>query len=165
MALTRVQLRNFTAFAELDLELSPGINVLVGANGTGKTHLMKVCYAACEASKYAVISLDAPHIPIFGKLARIFLPTRLSLGRLARKPYRGTKADITISRRNPKIDLSFTIPEEDDPGAMSGEHPLMNLSSIPWGQDRIECVYIPTKEMLSSAPGFRSLLCTAGNTF
>ena len=31
MALTRVQLKNFTAFAELDLELSPGINVLVGS--------------------------------------------------------------------------------------------------------------------------------------
>ena len=51
MALTRVRLENFTAFAELDLELSPGINVLVGANGTGKTHLMKVCYAACEVSE------------------------------------------------------------------------------------------------------------------
>ena len=51
MTLTRVRLKNFTAFAELDLELSPGINVLVGANGTGKTHLMKVCYAACEVSR------------------------------------------------------------------------------------------------------------------
>ena len=28
------------------LEPSPGINVLLGANRTGKTHLMKVCYAA-----------------------------------------------------------------------------------------------------------------------
>ena len=51
MTLTRVRLERFTAFEELDLELSPGINVLVGANGTGKTHLMKVCYAACEVSK------------------------------------------------------------------------------------------------------------------
>ena len=46
MTLTRVRLERFTAFEELDLELSPGINVLVGANGTGKTHLMKVCYAS-----------------------------------------------------------------------------------------------------------------------
>ena len=39
MTLTRVRLQRFTAFENLDLELSPGINVLVGANGTGKTHL------------------------------------------------------------------------------------------------------------------------------
>ena len=45
MAITRVKLENFTVFESLDLEPSPGINVLVGANGTGKTHLMKVCYA------------------------------------------------------------------------------------------------------------------------
>ena len=48
MTITRVKLENFTVFESLDLEPSPGINVLVGANGTGKTHLMKVCYAACD---------------------------------------------------------------------------------------------------------------------
>ena len=49
MGLTRVELENFTAFRSLKLDLCPGVNVLVGANGTGKTHLMKVCYAACES--------------------------------------------------------------------------------------------------------------------
>ena len=49
MSLTRVKLERFTAFENLDLALSPGINVFVGANGTGKTHLMKVCYAAPAA--------------------------------------------------------------------------------------------------------------------
>ena len=49
--LTRVRLERFTAFLDLDLEFSPGINVFVGANGTGKTHLLKVCYAACALRK------------------------------------------------------------------------------------------------------------------
>ena len=51
MGLTRIELENFTAFRSLQLDLCPGVNVLVGANGTGKTHLMKVCYAACDASR------------------------------------------------------------------------------------------------------------------
>ena len=51
MAITRVKLENFTVFDSLDLEPSPGINVLVGANGTGKTHLMKVCYAVPSPSQ------------------------------------------------------------------------------------------------------------------
>ena len=50
MALTKVRLQRFTAFEELEVAFSPGINVFVGENGTGKTHLMKVCYAACDVS-------------------------------------------------------------------------------------------------------------------
>ncbi|MBC8143844.1 MAG: AAA family ATPase, partial [Armatimonadetes bacterium] len=38
-------LTNFTAFAEARFEFSPGVNILVGEIGTGKTHLMKVLYA------------------------------------------------------------------------------------------------------------------------
>ena len=77
MTLTRVRLERFTAFEELDLELSPGINVLVGANGTGKTHLMKVCYAACEVSKTGKEFSD--------KLLRIFMPSGRSRGRMAKR--------------------------------------------------------------------------------
>ena len=66
MALTRVELENFTAFRSLKLDLCPGVNVLVGANGTGKTHLMKVCYAACDVS--------GSRIDAFGPQARRGLP-------------------------------------------------------------------------------------------
>src|ERR1044071_7566531 len=41
----RLRLRDFTVFQDTEFEVSPGINVLVGENGTGKTHLMKVLYA------------------------------------------------------------------------------------------------------------------------
>ena len=44
MTITRIKLERFTAFTELDLPFSPGINVFVGANATGKTHLMKAVY-------------------------------------------------------------------------------------------------------------------------
>ena len=51
MALTKAKFENFTAFKDLEVEFSPGINALIGANGTGKTHLMKACYAACDFRK------------------------------------------------------------------------------------------------------------------
>ena len=51
MPVTKVKFENFTAFKDLEVEFSPGINALIGANGTGKTHLMKACYAACDALK------------------------------------------------------------------------------------------------------------------
>lgn len=39
-----VRLQNFTVFKDLKLKFSPGINVFVGENGTGKTHLLKTLY-------------------------------------------------------------------------------------------------------------------------
>lgn len=40
-----LELYNFTAFREVKLEFASGINVFVGENGTGKTHIMKALYA------------------------------------------------------------------------------------------------------------------------
>jgi energy-coupling factor transporter ATP-binding protein EcfA2 len=42
--LKRLHLQNFTVFADADFEFSPGLNVLVGTNGTGKSHVLKLGY-------------------------------------------------------------------------------------------------------------------------
>ena len=47
MTIARLRLQRFTPFETLDFKPSRGINVLVGANGTGKMHLMKAAYAGC----------------------------------------------------------------------------------------------------------------------
>ena len=39
--ITQLQLKNFTAFTELAIDFSPGINIIIGENGTGKTQLLK----------------------------------------------------------------------------------------------------------------------------
>lgn len=83
MALTKIELERFTAFSNLKLTLSPGINVLVGANGTGKTHLMKVCYAATDVSKTGTSFTE--------KLIRVFLPSDLGIGTTGQTPKRQDK--------------------------------------------------------------------------
>ena len=40
-----LHLRNFTAFSDAAFDFVPGVNVFVGENGTGKTHVMKALYA------------------------------------------------------------------------------------------------------------------------
>ena len=40
----QLKLSNFTAFKEAELNFSHGINVIIGENGTGKTHLLKLIY-------------------------------------------------------------------------------------------------------------------------
>lgn len=40
-----LRLQNFTVFRDASFEFVPGINAVIGANGAGKTHLLKVLYA------------------------------------------------------------------------------------------------------------------------
>ncbi len=56
-----IHLSNFTVFKDTMFDFVPGINVLVGENGAGKTHLMKVMYAyhlACARTGGPVIWRD-----------------------------------------------------------------------------------------------------------
>lgn len=47
--LHRLHINNFTVFREAELQFSPGLNVVIGNNGTGKTHLIKLGYIFCRA--------------------------------------------------------------------------------------------------------------------
>ena len=145
MALTRIKLEDFTVFDDLDLELSPGINVLVGANGTGKTNLMKACYTACDISTTSV--------PFPAKLVDVFLPSRRLIGHLVKRD-RGNKgnnvATIQIYRDELEVRISFSR------RSIGGRSTHIS-GTRRWAESPVESVYIPVKEMLANAPGFRSL--------
>ena len=143
MTITRVKLENFTVFESLDLEPSPGINVLVGANGTGKTHLMKVCYAACDVSHGSE--------PFLQKLTNVFLPSNKNFSRLIRRCREVFSGVVTISRG--ALELNLTIyRDEEDPRLGRAQS-----SAGTWADTQVPCTYIPAKEILSNAPGFQSL--------
>lgn len=48
--LNSLNLVNLTVFPKAALEFSPQLNVIVGENGTGKTHPLKVPYSVLAAS-------------------------------------------------------------------------------------------------------------------
>ena len=144
MTITRVKLENFTVFESLDLEPSPGINVLVGANGTGKTHLLKVCYAACGT----VVS-GTEQTYLIDKLRSILLPSGRNLRRLVNGRDANRQTAVGIVRMGERA-VDFHIDRAADGGmgdSASGSRFAANFNSV----------YIPTKDMLANAPGFRSL--------
>ena len=76
------------------------INVIVGANGTGKTHLMKVAYAACDVSKTRANFAE--------KLVRLFLPSGRALGRLVRRQQGSSRCSLEVYRGGVKLRASFS---------------------------------------------------------
>ena len=142
MTITRIELERFTAFKSLDFEASPGINVLVGANGTGKTHLMKVAYAACDVSKTDIGFAD--------KIVRVFMPPGGAIGRLVKRRGAGSSCEVRIHRGDRRLQLSFSTRTKAAASANAKDAP-------GWRATPVKSVYIPAKEMLANAPGFLSL--------
>ena len=150
MPLTRVQLKRFTAFSDFGLDLSPGINVLVGANGTGKTHLMKVCYAACEASR--------PDVHFVEKMIRVFQPSGRRPGRLVKRQQGRASAVVEVHRDHPDHPVHRRLAVSFSTLVTKATSDKVRVNGVSdWTRDPVESVYIPVKEMLSNAPGFRSL--------
>ena len=50
LVLKYLRIKDFTVFKEADLKFAKGLNVIVGANGTGTTHLLKLPYAVMALS-------------------------------------------------------------------------------------------------------------------
>lgn len=142
MTLSKLKFVNFTAFASLEIEPSPGVNVFVGANGTGKTHLMKGAYAACDVSKTRANFAE--------KLIRVFLPSGEALGRLAQRKKGVVESTLEICRSSDVLRVEFSSRSIH---ATSAKVTGMET----WTATPMESVFIPVKEMLSNAPGFRSL--------
>jgi recombinational DNA repair ATPase RecF len=47
--LDQLHIKHFTVFQDAHFQFSPGLNVVVGDNGAGKTHLLKLGYLFCRA--------------------------------------------------------------------------------------------------------------------
>jgi predicted ATP-dependent endonuclease of OLD family len=144
--LTKLRLRNFTAFAALDLEFSSGINIFLGTNGTGKTHILKVLYASCA------ITVGEDREKRFGvKLRNVFSPYEGRIGRIARRQNKSTTAVVNVEKQGGhKLRAQFSNHTNEVEDVKSWGRPS-------WLRSKMVSAYIPVKEMLAHAPGFLAL--------
>ncbi len=147
----KVKFEKFTAFEKLEMDCSSGINVIVGANGTGKTHILKTVYAACDVSKTKRNFAE--------KITKVFLPSKEQIGRLVKRAKTSSAGFAEVTRTGGddllaeelKLRVSFST------HTISFDKAKITGTTKKWMESEIESVYIPVKEMLSNAPGFRSL--------
>ncbi len=138
MPVTKIKLENFTAFKDLEVEFSPGINALVGANGTGKTHLMKACYVFCD--------LGQSDWSLARKSVEVFLPSGRTSGRLVHRGYEqyGGAVEVHIGEWYARCDFD-------------GSSSMSTTTTLDPPTPTVNSAYIPAKDMLANAPGFLAL--------
>jgi len=139
MAIKRITVNNFTVLEKFDAEFCDGVNVFIGENGTGKTHLLKIMYAFCQAFGLNNDPLSMI-TSVQSNLIQLF-PT-LEADKLLNEA-RSASLIITID------DLDYPFYPDD-----FREHP--HYPHI--GEKEMNAsIFIPTAEMLSHSKGFLNL--------
>ena len=149
--ISRLELINFTAFGHLNIEFSPKINIIIGENGTGKTHLLKAAYAMGIGqhllSSDPEIDSDDLTTRLTTEFIQIFLPLDERLGKLH---HHGATENAVLVADHP-LDGTLSV-------SLHNNSRNIAIRERPHHSSRTgEPVFIPTKEVLSFMKGFTSL--------
>lgn len=140
-----LSLDQFTAFENAELEFSPEINVLIGTNSTGKTHVMKLLYSllkVCEtAHREKINSREKVEELLEQKLQGVFKPDRV--GRLVRRGRGNNRSLVSLHYGDTKMGATITS---------------RNNLSLDYGRlpNPLSALYLPPHEFLSIHEGFIS---------
>jgi len=138
VAITSIRLSNFTVFETLTLTLSPGINIFIGENGTGKTHIMKVAYAACQAARTDVSFAQ--------KIVRVFRPDDSNICRLVRRRRGGSETELSVSSGDKcRISATFSTKTKKWNASVKGEDKWEKCNA------GLVSTFVPAKEILSNS--------------
>jgi len=174
MAINSIELQNFTVFENIKCAFSSGVNVIIGANGTGKTHLLKVIYSFCNC-KVVIHDGKVEYTGIFPKIVKNFrvdsfqelhhktinpanIPAREEVATTIGNCSRIEEGDRVITEKKPTIiaistelfQKTYTIffpMIASEKGVVDYAFREQNLSTNP--KKTLPAVYIPAKEMLT----------------
>ncbi len=137
MAINKVSIQNISVFDDMTIELSDGINIFIGENGTGKTHLLKILYSFCETETsddecYEFIFFSKFN-DYFGSNIRISESTHLNVV-------------FKIEAKSYELPLCIWNRGLCDPMYCKGMQ-----------KNKLNSILIPAKDMLTHSKGFMSL--------
>ncbi len=146
MKISACKIDNFTVFDSEPIEFCPGVNVIIGANGTGKSHLLKVLYALTQwmtgkngAENEGHVLTRAHHL-----LNGLFKPENGDLSLLMRRRSSNATADLSIEAGQTQSSVRIYADKERrsvDPSI---------IAQMP----NAKGIFIPPNEVLAIYPGF-----------
>ncbi|MGI9283150.1 MAG: AAA family ATPase [Endozoicomonas sp.] len=144
--LNSIRIENLTAFQDAQLQLCPGINIIVGENGCGKSHLLKAAYASLATGV-----LDARKSPgtapskgklqsAYGeKLVNVFRPEKLG-GIVSNKSIQSCTMSFECTNSQHSVSFEFSARAETE----------VKINQLPkrWNSEKV--VFFPARELMTS---------------
>ena len=164
--ISSLTMENFTVFSNVTLDFAD-LNVIIGENGVGKTHLLRLLYAALAACQRpggqpttekghddGQASDNRPTIgtlepALSTKLVGIFNPQKRRVGRLARRRQGYNRCSVKVDLRDPRKSIGFDF---------STKSSKVNVTTSPSVWHDAMPVFLPTHELLSIPEAFVWLL-------
>ena len=145
--LKSASIKRFSLFSDVTLDFSPGLNVFIGRNGCGKSHMLKLLYTLARESgdvpgNGSVLEAEKLENRLASKLAGVFRPEGDHIGRLVQRRKGRGIAEVRAMFSNGR-DCGFTLSTLDKIGAAVGNAGMLN-----------EAVFLPSREVLSIFEGF-----------
>ena len=140
MNINNIKLENITVFENTNIDFCKGINVFIGENSTGKTHLLKILYSACRANRQDIE---------FGyKIVRTMMPDDFRIARLVTRKQGNLNAVIRVNASTDGNDAKqLTIKFDNKTKKWNAETKGKEGWEKAFAED--SSIFIPAKEMLS----------------
>lgn len=160
MKIKQCSIENFTVFGKQEIKFCSGVNVLIGANGTGKSHLLKLLYAMVQAvpGRAKAEFNDGDTFRLYELLNGVFKP-EVGIVSLIRSDDRKTPAVFHLEsdrghhyaelRRNINVVINEVLSIR---GSQPSPNPIMLGGSKP--SDEAAGLFVPPNEVLAIYPGF-----------
>lgn len=149
--LKQLKIHGVTVFREAEVTPISGLNVVIGENGSGKSHLLKIAYSIIAAVYHPELR-EAPEkllsqlqVDTTSKLVNVLRPD--SLGRLAQRKQGRAHSEIVLAFDDNRDDCSLTF------STSSSE---VTFDKVPQRWQPQAPVFFPTRELLTLYPNFVS---------
>jgi predicted ATPase len=148
--LKKLTLENFTTFQSAEFNFAPGINIIIGENSSGKSHVLKLAYSV--ASIWEQCGKESWRKQLVNKLHGVFGIEELSELRNRTTLIKAERHNVTleffVNHKSESQQLSFNLNKPDN---------ITIDGSVPHAQLLKKPLFFPAKEVLSIFPNFISL--------
>lgn len=146
--LKQARFHNFTCVPNAKWEFATGINVIVGENGLGKSHVLKALYALLKVQADAKdLSKSTLEKAYADKLVAVLRPE--ALGRLAKRKQGRERCELELQLKDSEHDCTIGFATSSKTQVEVVKAPTKNLPLSP--------AYLPTRELVTLCPWFLSL--------
>lgn len=138
--------QSFTTVPDGELQFAEGLNVIIGENGVGKSHVLKALYAMLkvQAGRPEDLTKAILERAYADKLARVMRPE--SLGRLVKRKQGRDRCKIRLDMASTKASSEI--------GFATNAKTHVDVKRLPESVLELSPVYLPTRELITLCPWF-----------